>query len=455
MRERLVERRTRDLASRGDELRELGSRHRLGCDPGGDELVRKHVRRFLRVGARVDNRCPEPVEPAGHEHVRVVERERVGDAADPRAGQLADLAAQPLDEVVRRVHGDEVGLREVAVVLRLFLGAHRRRLLVARVEVERLLVDRAAGLVDLDLPRDLALDPLRREVERVHVLQLRARAQLVGAGRADGDVDVEAHRSLVELGVGQLQLDDGLAQQLQEALGRLGVVQVGLGHDLDERCAAAVEVDERGGGAVQPPGLGDVDVLRRILLEVGARDADRDAAVVARHDELPARAERLVVLADLVRLRQVGIEVVLAVEHGALGDLAVEREPELDRLLDRAPVRHRQRAREGEADRADVRVRRIAVASCGSGRTSSSSSSAARGSRARSPAPRSSRSSQPLRDDVEAERALERVPDAEERVLGELRADQLQADRQTLREAARDAEPRQARHARRDRQAGR
>ena len=73
-----------------------------------------------------------------------------------------------------------------------------------------------------------------------------------------------------------------------------------------------------------------------------------------RHDELPARAERLVVLADLVRLRQVGIEVVLAVEDRALGDLAVEREPELDRLLDRAPVRHGQRAGEGEADRADV-----------------------------------------------------------------------------------------------------
>ena len=92
-----------------------------------------------------------------------------------------------LDEVVRRMDGDEVGLREVAVVLRLFLGAHRRRLLVARVEMERLLVDGAARLVDLDLPRDLALDPLRREVERVHVLQLGARAQLVRspAGRTE------------------------------------------------------------------------------------------------------------------------------------------------------------------------------------------------------------------------------------------------------------------------------
>ena len=78
--------------------------------------------------------------------------------------------------------------------------------------------------------------------------------------------------------------------------------------------------------------------------------------------ELAARAERLVVLADLVRLRQVGVEVVLAVEDGALGDLAVEREAELDRLLDRAPVRHRQRAGEREAHRARLRVRLAAEA---------------------------------------------------------------------------------------------
>ena len=51
-------------------------------------------------------------------------------------------------------------------------------------------------------------------------------------------------------------------------------------------------------------------------------------------------------------------------------------------------------------------------------------------------------SSQPLRDEVEAERALERVPGAEERVLGELRADELQADRQALGEPARDREAR-------------
>ena len=45
---------------------------------------------------------------------------------------------------------------------------------------------------------------------------------------------------------------------------------------------------------------------------------------------------------------------------------------------------------------------------------------------------------QPRRHDVEADRALERVAGAEERVLAELRADQLQPDRQPLGEPARD-----------------
>src|SRR5262249_41674728 len=61
--------------------------------------------------------------------------------------------------------------------------------------------------------------------------------------------------------------------------------------------------------------------------------------------------------ADLVRLRQVGVVVVLAVEDCALGDLAVERDTELDALLDGPPVRNGQRTRERKADRADVRVR--------------------------------------------------------------------------------------------------
>ena len=60
--------------------------------------------------------------------------------------------------------------------------------------------------------------------------------------------------------------------------------QVGLGDDLGQRRAAAVEVDDRRVGAVDAPARADVDELRRVLLEVHAVDAH-----VA---ELPAAAQR-------------------------------------------------------------------------------------------------------------------------------------------------------------------
>src|SRR5262249_48365827 len=58
----------------------------------------------------------------------------------------------------------------------------------------------------------------------------------------------------------------------------------------------------------------------------------------------------------------VGVEVVLPVEERVLGDAAAERESQLDRPLDRPSVRHRQRARMAEADRARSRVLGVAVA---------------------------------------------------------------------------------------------
>ena len=63
------------------------------------------------------------------------------------------------------------------------------------------------------------------------------------------------------------------AQQLQPLARLLGRAQVGLGDDLRQRRAAAVEVDDARVRAVDPPARADVDQLRRVLLEVHAVDA--------------------------------------------------------------------------------------------------------------------------------------------------------------------------------------
>src|SRR5947209_5862498 len=59
----------------------------------------------------------------GDEDPRVVLRERVllHEARAARGWQLGDTGAQTLDELARRLERDEVGLREVAVVLDLLL----------------------------------------------------------------------------------------------------------------------------------------------------------------------------------------------------------------------------------------------------------------------------------------------------------------------------------------------
>ena len=74
----------------------------------------------------------------------------------------------------------------------------------------------------------------------------------------------------------------------------------------------------------------------------------------------PRARQRPLVLRDLIALGQVRIEVVLAREDRRLVDPATERERGADREVDRGAIEDRQRARETETDRTDVRVGRSA-----------------------------------------------------------------------------------------------
>src|SRR4051794_8194795 len=76
--------------------------------------------------------------------------------------------------------------------------------------------------------------------------------------------------------------------------------------------------------------------------------------------ELPVAAKRNVVLRDLVALREVRIEVVLAVEDRAWRDLAAECQRDHQTEVHRLGVRDRQRAGVSQADRAGVDVRIVA-----------------------------------------------------------------------------------------------
>ena len=255
-----------------------------GIDTGADHGVGDHVRGGDALGAGRDGLAPQRVEPACHEHGGAVEVELALDPPDPGGGQLGELGAQPLDELGGRLDGDEIRFGEVPVVVRLLLRAPGRQRCGAGVEVVRRLHDLATRLPHLDLARDLGVDPAGDERERVHVLQLAACPQLVRTGGTHGDVGVDTQRSLLHLRVRDAELDDRLPQELEEALRLLRRMDVGRGHDLDERRPTAVEVDEGVLGAADPPGAtADVRRLGRVLLEVRAHDPDHVVAFARRY----------------------------------------------------------------------------------------------------------------------------------------------------------------------------
>ena len=72
--------------------------------------------------------------------------------------------------------------------------------------------------------------------------------------------------------------------------------------------------------------------------------------------DLALADERVVELADLIALRQIGVEVILAVEARPGVDLRLERHAGAHRLADALAVRHRQHARHRRVDQADLGV---------------------------------------------------------------------------------------------------
>ncbi len=114
--------------------------------------------------------------------------------------------------------------------------------------------------------------------------------------------------------------------------------------------------------------------LAGILLEMQAFDADLDILELAltvgteRDDDLALSDDRILELRDLVALRQVGIEIVLAVEDRTLVDLRLQAETGAHRLADAFLVDNRQHAGHRGIDERDIAVGRFAEFGRGAGK---------------------------------------------------------------------------------------
>ena len=170
------------------------------------------------------------------------------------------------------------------------------------------------------------------------------------------DVDVGAQVALLHVAVAGAEVAQDGSELGDVGLGLPGRAQVRLGDDLHQRHAGAVEVD------VGVLGMLIVQRLAGVLLQMQPLDADlqplaacpgpRSGVGVDLHHALAD--DRPLVLRDLIALRQVGIEVVLAVEHGDEIDLGVEPEARAHGLRHASLVDHRQHARHGRIDERDV-----------------------------------------------------------------------------------------------------
>src|SRR5215470_17510184 len=100
-----------------------------------------------------------------------------------------------------------------------------------------------------------------------------------------------------------------------------------------------------------------VQRLAGILLKMQALDAYFDRLAVRQIDQNLALAyDWRLVLADLIALRQVGIEIVLPVEYRFQIDPGLEPEAGAHRLPDAFLVDHRQHAGHRRVDQRDMRV---------------------------------------------------------------------------------------------------
>ena len=132
----------------------------------------------------------------------------------------------------------------------------------------------------------------------------------------------------------------------------------GLGDDFNQRHAGTVVIDQRTCGTCDPARLTtDVGQLPGVFFHVCSLDVHAPGtAVIQWHVEVAVDSDRLVVLRNLIVLRLVGVEIVLPGESAPRHDLAVQRQSDPDRRLDRGPVEDRQRARQAQTYRAHLGV---------------------------------------------------------------------------------------------------
>ena len=106
--------------------------------------------------------------------------------------QLGHVSPHSGNESLIDEDRQEIRIREVTVVVRLFLAAHRTGFVAVGIVEARFLDHLAAAFQHLDLAINFVKDCALQKAEGIEVLGLCARAELISAGAPHRDVGVTA-----------------------------------------------------------------------------------------------------------------------------------------------------------------------------------------------------------------------------------------------------------------------
>ena len=235
--------------------------------------------------------------------------------------------------------------------MRIFLAAHAPRRAGAGIEQPGFLHNGAAAFDEIDLAPRLGFHRLHDEAHRIDVLRFGARAKAVTRS-SHRDIDIGAHRAFVHIAIATADIAQQLAQRrdISPCFGR--TADVGLGDNLHQRTARTVQID------IAHRRMQIVHRLAGVLLKVDALDADN--AFVTRFgfdSEHAFPDDRVEELADLVTLRQIGVEIILAIKARPLVDFGAQREARPHCLPHALAIEHRQHPRHRRIDQRHLAVR--------------------------------------------------------------------------------------------------
>ncbi|EKD60492.1 MAG: hypothetical protein ACD_54C00703G0001 [uncultured bacterium] len=300
----------------------------------------------------------------GGQHVGVIvgQAEIAHEAGFLGVGQFWHPGGNVIDPSLFDFQRQKVRAGEIPVIMRLFLAAHAAGFVLVRVIEPGFLHDRAAILQNGDLAARFIVDRQLDEAHRVHVLDLAARAQMakvlrgliffILAGAADRHVHIGAQVAVLHVTIAGAQIAQDLPQLDDIGRGLFRATNVGARDDFHQRNAGAVEIDER------HRRVHVVDRLARVLFEVDAFDPHQTGDARRQfHQHFALADDGVIELRNLIALRQIGVEIVLAVKGRPQVDRGFQPKPGAHRLFHAELVDHRQHPRHCRIDEGDVRVR--------------------------------------------------------------------------------------------------